>query len=112
MDADGRARRHNHQITIRVTDNGLPPLSDTKSFLVVVPAQASVEVRLTGLVLPDGSIRLVWTAASGRTYVLQRSADLINWEEVTTIQSTSASVEYIDSGAPVAATRFYRVVQR
>ena len=78
----------------------------------MVPAQANVEVRLTGFVLPDGSIKLVWSSAPGRAYVLQRSADLINWEEVTTIQSTSASVEYVDSGAPVAATRFYRVVQR
>lgn len=101
-----------NRITVRVTDNGSPILSDTKSFNVIVPAQTAVEVRLSVSLVPDGGVRLVWTAASGKSYTLQRSADLNNWQDLSTINATAASLEYVDAGGPDAQMRFYRVVQR
>ncbi len=101
-----------NQIAVRVTDDGSPPLSETKSFNVVVPTQATVEVRLSASLLPDSGVRLFWTTAPGKTYALQRSVDLSIWQDLTTIRATAASLEYVDAGDLDAPARFYRVVQR
>jgi hypothetical protein len=101
-----------NRITVSVTDDGVPPLSETKSFNAVVSAQAAIQVHLSVALLPDGGVRLVWTVAAGNTYSLQRSADLSNWHDLTTITATAASLEYVDAGRLDAQARFYRVVQR
>lgn len=100
-----------NRITVHVTDNGSPPLSDTKSFEVLVPVQAPIEVRLSVSLQSDTSVLLVWTAAPGKIYTLQHSTDLNSWQALTTTNATAASLEHIDAAGPPAHARFYRVVQ-
>ena len=99
-------------LTLRVTDNGTPPLSDTKSFTVIVAAQPSVPARLSAALLQNGNVRLAWTTASGRAYTLQRSTDLADWQDVITINASSESSEYVDTEVSAAQSRFFRVVQQ
>ena len=90
----------------------MPPLWDVKSFTIVVAAQASTPAQLNASVLSNGDVRLVWTTTPGRTYVLQRSADLANWQDLITLNAVGDSLEHIDAATPAAPMRFYRVVQR
>lgn len=104
--------RTTNLISVRVTDSGSPPLSDTKSFTIIVAAQPIVPAQLQASLLQNGNVRLTWTTAPGRSYTLQRSTDLADWQHVITINATSDSSEYVDTEASAAPARFYRVVQR
>ena len=77
-----------------------------------MPILADVPVRLSVSLLPEGGVRLVWTTAPGRAFTLQRSANLTDWQDLTTINATDASLEFVDRETSPAQSRFYRVVQR
>ena len=95
---------------VRVTDNGVPPLSDVKFFNALTLTLRVLEARLQQT---DGTNIIVSTAALGLTYRLQykdrlESTDWTNASESVT--STGGAVTLIDSTAANAAQRFYRVV--
>ncbi|HEX7469594.1 MAG TPA: putative Ig domain-containing protein [Verrucomicrobiae bacterium] len=81
-------------INVRVTDNGSPNLSDTKSFLVTVASRPFFE----SIVVSDGVASVVWSSISGQAYRLQRNDDVngTNWTDVTNVvavgQTTSVNV--------------------
>jgi hypothetical protein len=93
-------------ITVRVTDNGSPPLHQTMTFLVSVMAPERPE--LQGAFLADGQFGLNMTSEIGRLYLIQVSTDLINWEAAATILSTNTTMLVSDPG-PLGQQRFYRV---
>lgn len=67
-----------HPVTVRVTDNGIPPLSDEKSFSVIVAGPP----RCSGVTLAsDGTIRLTIDSLPGQDYQMQSNEDLAsnNW---------------------------------
>ncbi len=101
-----------NQIAVRVEDNGSPPLADVKSFTIIVSMQPRGPVQLSASLLSNGSVKLVWNTNPGRTYTMQRSTDLVAWEDLTTTNAIDVSVEYVDAEVPTAQARFYRVVQR
>lgn len=101
-----------NRISIRATDNGVPPLSDSKAFTVLVAGLVSVPAQVSVSLFATGEVKLGWTTTPGRTYTLQRSVDLADWQDLTTITSSATSFEYVDAVGPDVSSRFYRVVQR
>jgi hypothetical protein len=98
-----------NQITVRVTDNGSPPLSGTNTFSVVVIKGP----RFTAISPPvDGIVTLVWEAISGKNYRVQYKDDLSTepWTdlggEVTASGPTASTTDNIAN----APQRFYQVL--
>jgi hypothetical protein len=57
-----------HRVTVRVTDNGTPPLSDVRTFSIVIAPQP----RITGVnPTQDGYIQLAFDTLPGRPYQVQ-----------------------------------------
>jgi hypothetical protein len=96
-----------NSITVKVTDNGAPPLSDSKSFTVTVDPRPTLQA----VALSNNLLNLSWNSISGQVYRVQFKSNLVNafWTnlppDVTAAGSTAAK---IDSIGPSAA-RFYRV---
>jgi hypothetical protein len=49
------------------------------------------------------------TGGAGVGYAVQASSDLFNWVTLSTISSTNASLEYLDTSATNYPARFYRL---
>lgn len=104
--ADGVAGQTN-SFTVRVTDAGVPPLSDAKSFQVAVLARPTFQIAL-----PAGpNLDLVWSAIPGQRYRVQFRDDLttagwlnLGGDVVATGATASFSVPLDTIGQ-----RFYRV---
>ena len=94
-------------ITVRVTDNGLPPNSDAKSFTVTVLPRPGIQA-VTG---SSTNATLTWSAIPGTTYRVQFKTDLndTNWTallpDVTATGSTASLTD-----PPAATQRFYRIL--
>jgi hypothetical protein len=94
-------------ITVRVTDNGVPPKFDTKSFSVTVaPAPAIQSVGYSG-----GSVTIGWSSIPGLRYRVQFNDDLVssNWTDlgVTDVLANSTTTTVLDT--PGVDQRFYRI---
>jgi len=96
-------------VTVRVTDNGVPPMSDAKTFLVMVQAPLQF-----GSVKPDGSEHITFTFNSwpGESYQLQYKNQLGD------PQWTPLGAPMPGTGGPLTLTdsvmaqpqRFYRLL--
>jgi uncharacterized repeat protein (TIGR01451 family) len=97
----------NH-FTVRVTDDGEPPLSDAQSFSVAVVLPPVVQ----SITVSNGAAILTWNSIEGQTYRLEYNDDLdeTNWTElppdITASGSVTEKVDLIES----VPQRFYRVV--
>ncbi|HEY5297312.1 MAG TPA: putative Ig domain-containing protein [Verrucomicrobiae bacterium] len=94
-------------VQIRVTDNGVPPLSDTKSFTVVINPLAPVV--LTSLGYTNGQFKLKVDGTSGPDYIIMTSGNLINWTDLATNLSPTLPLQYTDTNALSFTNHFYRV---
>jgi lamin tail-like protein/putative Ig domain-containing protein len=95
-------------VTVRVTDNGRPQLSDTKTFTIeVVPPLRFFDVRVT----PEGIVTLNAPAIVGRTYRIEYADSLESGEWQTLGQNILATDSTIMITDNLVATgqRFYRV---
>jgi hypothetical protein len=95
-----------NSLTVRVTDNGVPPLSDTKPFQIAVLERPAIhKAEISGL-----DFVLTWSAIPGKKYRVQYKDDLNAplWidlvPDVTATQSTADIVDPLGGGQ-----RFYRV---
>jgi len=95
-------------VTIRVTDDGSPTLSDSRTFSIIVVEQ----LRISSIaVLPNESVVLTWNSVPAQRYQpeYKDSLDAPQWtalgDEVT---ATSSSASAPDDTQPVFS-RFYRV---
>jgi len=98
-------------ITVRVTDNGSPELSDVKTFSIVV--NRVTELRLIELTMSSsGVVTLNWSSQDGKTYRVESKDDLnqTSWNTLgdfnATNSTTSATINV--SGSP---QRYYRIQQ-
>src|SRR6185369_17194257 len=96
-------------ITVKVTDNGAPPLSDTKSFTVniVTPSPVIQSVGVAG-----DSLTFTWSAIAGKIYQLQYKSDLAetSWNPVPgDVVATGGHASKADV-IILIGRRFYRVV--
>jgi hypothetical protein len=96
-----------HTVAVVVTDQGTPPLSDTREFQVTVgrpPVLASIRVA-------SGQVALTWSAIPGLVYRVQRTGDLAmpEWAEVEGDVQVEGSVGSITVPEP-GSRQFYRVM--
>ena len=96
-----------NSITLRVTDNGVPPKSDAKPFSIAVLARPHiVDAAISG-----GDFTLTWTAIPGQKYRVQFKNDLndLNWSDLGA--DVSASVDSASKSDSLNLShRFYRVI--
>ena len=93
-------------ITIRVTDNGVPPKSDTKNFTITVVAPPGVqEITASG-----GTVTFSWNAIPGRMYRVQYKSSLAdaNWIDLPDVTAEGSSASFQET--LVASQRFYRIL--
>jgi hypothetical protein len=98
-----------NQVTVRVTDNGSPALSDAKSFaLVVVPPPNISPVKIN-----NGNFNITWQAYPGKTYRVQYKLNLADsaWTDLTTDMIASGYTLSVSDQIGVSPQRFYRVIQ-
>jgi len=95
-------------ITVRVMDNGVPSLSATQSFSIVVVSPPVIE----SIVASSGSVRISWSAVAGRKYRVQFKAALNDpsWSDlpgdVIADGTTATKTDFM----PSEPQRSYRVV--
>ncbi len=96
-------------ISIVVTDNGVPALSSTNQFeLVVIPAPQIGSMGSS----EDGSMTLVWQTFSGKTYQMQfkNSLEENNWTDFgDPVVADGSTLSITDSSG--LQSRFYRLQQ-
>ncbi len=94
-------------ITVTVTDNGVPPLSDTNTFDVIVTGA----MRITAFNRSGNSFTLTWNSQAGQTYRVSYKNSLTQtlWQQfgqdIVAAGPTTSVTDTIQSGSPV----FYRV---
>jgi hypothetical protein len=95
-------------VTVRVTDNGVPKLSDARSFTIVVVSPPVIE----GINASRDTVTITWSALVGITYRVQfkPSQTESTWMDlpgdVTAQGATAMKTDVIDG----AAQRYYRVL--
>jgi hypothetical protein len=94
-------------ITVRVTDNGSPPLSDARTFTATVVARPTLQ---GSFVLTNGAT-LTWSAIPGATYRVQFKDDLTdtNWTSLVPDVTTNGPTASI-TDTPSVQQRFYRIL--
>lgn len=96
-----------NNITVRVTDNGIPPLSDAKLFSIAVLERPNI----VNTSVTNGDFALTWSAIPGQKYRVQFKTNLTDpaWNDlapdVTAVLSTTSKTD-----ALTATQRFYRVL--
>ena len=97
-------------LTVRVTDNGAPPLSAAHTFQVVVGGAAVPHLD----VAPDdnGTIVLTWLAEPGVHYRVEYkdSLDEPVWKLLGEVIADATSAAISDIGVNTRAERFFRIV--
>jgi hypothetical protein len=84
-------------ITVRVTDSGLPPLSDARSFVLTVVERPLIK----SLEFTNQTVQVTWIAVSGQAYQLEYTTNLsqTNWSVV--------SPDVISNGATATQTNLF-----
>ena len=95
--------------TVRVTDNGVPPLPADRSFQVTVAGP----VEITSYAREAGGFRVEWRTVPGLTYRLLADTNVAagNWVGVgSDVSATGTSTNRLDATANTLSNRFYRVM--
>ena len=97
-----------NSITVRVTDNGTPPLSDAKTFSVIVqpPLQFSS-------ITPNGSaINFTFNSLPGQSYQLEYKNNLgdSQWTLLGSPVAGTGNPLNLTDNSPLPSQRFYRLV--
>ncbi len=97
-------------VRVRVTDNGVPPLSAPTSFTVAVTPIQAPTITLTAGADPSGAPKVTWNTKIGVSYRLQYTESLTepDWSLLSQIVATGSSASTVDAGG--GKQRFYRVV--
>jgi uncharacterized repeat protein (TIGR01451 family) len=93
--------------TVRVTDNGEPPLSDEKSFSITVVARPLI----AGIAVNNGVVSVAWNSLIGQAYRLEYTTNLAAtvWTAASPdIVATSTITSHTNAFNP-AVWHFYRV---
>jgi hypothetical protein len=99
----------NH-ITVRVTDDGVPPLSAAQSFSVMV-ASPALFIGSVGL-SPNGRPTFTWGSQAGSTYRVQfkDTLDDLIWQTLTDLVATGGTTIFTDPAMQGVTERYYRVL--
>jgi hypothetical protein len=99
------------QIKVRVTDNGVPPLSATNSFSVTVTGGGSTQgatLHIDSVLVGGTTLRV--NGQAGTSYDIEFSTDLVNWSPLTTVSLGGlTTATYLDTAHGFGQTKgFYR----
>jgi hypothetical protein len=97
-----------YNFTVRVTDNGTPPLSDTTTFAISVLSLP----RVSSLQISAGTVRLEWDSYVGRRYRLETTADLVtpNWTQLGSDIIAGGNTAFVVVAGGAELQRFYRII--
>jgi len=95
-------------VTVRVTDNGAPPLSSTNSFVITVLGRPVI----TSIKRSNELVTLTWTAISGTVYRVQYKTNLTDstWSAVPGDVTASGPTASKTDNTGNTQRRFYRVI--
>ena len=95
-------------ITVRVTDNGVPPLSNTNSFVITVLDRPTI----TLVTLSNELISITWTSIPETVYRLQYKTKLTDsvWSDVSGDVTASGYTASKTDNTGGTSKRFYRVI--
>ena len=99
----------NYSATVRVTDNGSPPLQTSATFTITVIAPP----RLSSITADAQMAELIWSIFPGKTYRLQFKNDLneTNWSNwPNDITAEQSHISFTHTASP-NHQRFYRLLQ-
>ena len=95
-------------ITVRVTDNGTPPLSHTQSFTAVITRG----LRVTAISIASGTVTITWDSTPGGSYRLQRKNSLEDaWSNVGGVINATGTTTSTTDTVGANTRQFYRVEQ-
>ena len=98
--------------TTVVTDDGLPPLSATNSFLVFVnPAPVIPQPVIQSITLSNNIVTVTWSSVSRGIYQLQYNEDLTqaNWTDLAPDVHATGTIAAATNAVSNSTQRFYRV---
>jgi len=95
-----------HLISVQVTDDGLPPLSATNNFHVIV--NPIIPPVLSSVTVTAGQVRLTVNGMVGPDYTLQTSTNLLDWQTLFTTNSPTLPLTLMDTHFN-DTLRFYRI---
>jgi hypothetical protein len=101
-----------HRFSVRVQDDGVPPLMAEQSFTVhVVPADQGLV--WASIVRTQAGVQLRWTSVPGRSYRLEYKTRLsdANWTSLAERLTATDTTSMVGNNIGTAPQRFYRVVQ-
>jgi hypothetical protein len=96
-----------------VTDDGLPPLSATNSFEVIINPAPIIPPPLTeSISLSNGVVTVTWSSVFNQTYRLQYIEDLsaTNWVDVMPDVQATGPIATATNIIGASTQRFYRVL--
>jgi len=95
-----------NQITVRVTDDGIPPMSDTKSFNITVVSPPVID----SIALSNNFVIITWSAIAGQDYRLQYKNLLsdTNWNDMSDTIASGPIASQVDS-ITASSQRVYRL---
>lgn len=92
---------------VRVTDNGVPPLSATQVVQIVVSAPTATTVRSTSFAATGMAMTV--SGSAGLDYILAGSSNLAAWTAIMTASNATPPVTLFDAAATNLPRRFYRI---
>ena len=103
--SDNQANTTN-TIGVKVTDNGVPPLSNTKNFTVIVAPRPTLQ----SISANGGNFSFSWAAIQGKKYRIQFKVDLndAQWTDLTDVTANSSTANFSEAAA--STQRFYRII--
>ncbi|RME95372.1 MAG: hypothetical protein D6766_03445, partial [Verrucomicrobia bacterium] len=98
-----------HPITVVVTDDGAPPLSASRTFVVTtLPLKLGLNRPER---FPNGDVSFRFKGVAGRAYVLQTSTDLEAWVDLRQFVAEEAIFTLTDQTSAAYPLRFFRAVE-
>jgi uncharacterized repeat protein (TIGR01451 family) len=94
-------------VGVRVTDDGSPPLSDAKSFLITVVSRPMI----AGIAVNNGQVLVAWNSLTGQVYRLEYTTNLTdgNWSAASPDLTATSPVTTQTNALTPAPWQFYRV---
>jgi hypothetical protein len=106
-------RSGTNTVSVKVADDGIPPLSGTATFQIVSEATPSIQL-VKASVTADGQFSFSWSARPGASYQVQfiSSVQSSQWQDLGPVLVAETEVLVFAEPGAGLAQRFYRVVQR
>jgi hypothetical protein len=97
-------------VTVRVSDNGSPPQTDSQAVMIVVNRPLRIiTARATGAY----SVALTWSTISGKKYQVQRkdSLNATTWSNVGGLITATGRTASMTNHVGLGGRRLFRVVE-